>query len=170
MNPAVCYHRFELCVDAESANDCNVHLVGSTIFAKFVSNLICQVFISTVLTILTSKQSFGAPALSIIFFPSQGILSFSCLQTISVGTSVWASYWYLLFCCVTLVLDSAVCYHRHWCCTCVLCSSIALCCSIAFFVVILSVSDSWWILLSATSATVYNQQSMPDKHIFAQFV
>ena len=153
MNPAVCYHRFELCVDAESANDCSVHLVGCTIFAKFVSNLICQVFISTVLTILTSKQSFGAPALSIIFFPSQGILSFSCLQTVSIFSEVrlclstvksrkkkeihrWRyvfNYlWPLPFglaidiCCVTPVLDSAVCYHRHWCCTCVLCSSIII--------------------------------------------
>ena len=172
MNPAVCYHRFELCVDAESANDCNVHLVGSTIFAKFVSNLICQVFISTVLTILTSKQSFGASACPSSFFHHKGFCHFPVYRQFpySLGTSVWASYWYLLFCCVTLVLDSAVCYHCHWCCTCVLCSSIALCCNIAFFVVILSVSDSWWILLSATSETVYNQQSMPAKHIFAQFV
>ena len=98
MNPAVCYHRFELCVDAESANDCNVHLAGSTIFAKFVSNLICQVFISTVLTILTSKQSFGAPALSIIFFPSQGILSFSCLQTISVFSGHFRLIFAFLLC------------------------------------------------------------------------
>ena len=102
------------------------------------------------------------------FFHHKGFCHFPVYRQFpySLGTSVWASYWYLLFCCVTPVSDSAVCYHHHWCCTCVLCSFIALCCSIAFFVVILSVSDSWWILLSATSATVYNQQSMPAKHMY----
>ena len=50
-NPAVCYHCFEQCVDAQSPNDCNFQLVGSTLFRKFLSKLIFQVFISTILTI-----------------------------------------------------------------------------------------------------------------------
>ena len=52
-NPAVCYHCFEQCVDAQSPNDCNFQLVGSTLFRKFLSNLFFQVFISTILTIST---------------------------------------------------------------------------------------------------------------------
>ena len=43
--------RFERCVDAQSAYDCNFQLVGSTLFGKFMSKLISQVFISTFLKI-----------------------------------------------------------------------------------------------------------------------
>ena len=42
--------RFERCVDAQSAFDCNFQLTGSSLFAKFMSKLISQVFIRTFLT------------------------------------------------------------------------------------------------------------------------
>ena len=82
--PAVCYHCFEQCVDAQSPNDCNFQLVGSTLFRKFLSNLFFPGFHQHNSNYLNSHS---VPSVHHLF-PSQGILSFSCLQTLSIFSEV----------------------------------------------------------------------------------
>ena len=80
-NPAVCYHCFEQCVDAQSPNDCNFQLVGSTLFRKFLSKLIFQVpgFPGFHQHNSNYINSYSVPSVHHLF-PSQGILSFSCYR------------------------------------------------------------------------------------------